>query len=143
MAFEEIEKAYQETKNEGIPLNPNTSQMIPMTPEIMRGLKAKKDEDVRKFQVQSLVKHIYSQAIYMATNTTETSYTHEFFHTSNSPDICSQNTREVLLSLRDLFPGCTVYSSALAEDHEGKLHCTEENLYTFHTIKNYITIDWS
>ncbi len=117
--------------------------MIPMTPEIMRGLKAKKDEDVRKFQVQSLVKHIYSQAIYMATNTTETSYTHEFFHTSNSPDICSQNTREVLLSLRDLFPGCTVYSSALAEDHEGKLHCTEENLYTFHTIKNYITIDWS
>lgn len=116
--------------------------MIPLTAEAMRGLKAKKDEDVRRFQVQSLVKHIYSQAVYKATTTTETSYTHQFFHTHNSPVICSQNTTEILLSLRDLFPGCTVTSSALAQDHDGTLHCIEDNLYTFHDIKYFITVDW-
>lgn len=117
--------------------------MIPVTAEAMRGLKAKKDEDVRRFQVQSLVKHIYSQAVYKATTTTETSYTHQFFHTHNSPLICSQNTREIILSLRDLFPGCTVTSSALARDHDGTLHCIEDSLYTFHDIKYFITVDWS
>lgn len=113
-----------------------------MTAEAMRGLKAKKDEDVRRFQVQSLVKHIYSQAVYKATTTSETSYTHQFFHTHNSPLICSQNTTEVVQSLRDLFPGCTVTSSALAQDHDGMLHIIEDNLYTFHNIKYFITVDW-
>jgi len=32
--------------------------MIPMSVETMRGLKAKKDEDIRRFQVQSLIKMI-------------------------------------------------------------------------------------
>ena len=113
-----------------------------MTPETMRGLKAKKDEDVRRFQVQSLVKHIYSQAVYKATTTTETSHTHQFFHTHNSPLICSQNTTEIVQSLRDLFPGCSVTSSALAQDHDGTLHVIED-IYTFHNIKYFITVDWS
>jgi hypothetical protein len=116
--------------------------MQPMTPDTMRGLKAKKDEDVRRFQVQSLVKHIYSQAVYKATTTTETSHTHQFFHTHNSPLVCSQNTTEIVQSLRELFPGCSVTSSALAQDHDGTLHVIED-INTFHNIKYFITVDWS
>lgn len=119
--------------------------MLPMTLETMRGLKAKKDEDVRRFQVQSLVKHIYSQAVYKATTTTETSYTHQCFPIHQSPEVCSQNITEVLLSLRDLFPGCSVTSSALAQDHDNTIYCVEDTDYAIysHCIKYYITVDWS
>ena len=116
--------------------------MIPMTAEIMRGLKAKKEEDVRRFQVQSLVKHIYSQAVYKATTTIDTSYTHQCFPIHQSPEICFQNITEVVLSLRDLFPGCMVTSSAFAKDHDGTLRYIEDSDYASLNINYYITVDW-
>ena len=75
--------------------------MEPINAETMRGLKAKKDEDIRRFQVLSLTKMIYAEAVAVASTTTQTSYVHPACYES-------RNSEEVIAALCDLFPGCRV-----------------------------------
>lgn len=125
--------------------------MIPVTAEAMRGLKAKKDEDVRRFQVQSLVKHIYSQAVYKATTTTETSYMHHcgMYQTFYSSELYSKSKEEVLLALRDLFPGCRVSTKKFVQRCSLTLGPAElvevDNFRIFadKSAEDYFIVDWS
>jgi hypothetical protein len=99
--------------------------MIPISIDAMRGMKAKKDEDVRRFQVLSLIKIIYAQALDKASTTTELSYIHHCSpYIQHPPEISEQNITEVLASLRYLFPGCRVTHSTI-------------------NTKEYIVVDWS
>ena len=125
--------------------------MIPMSVDTMRGLKAKKDEDVRRFQVQTLVKLIYAQAVEKASTTTETSYMHQcgMYQTFYSGELYSKNTEEVLLALRDLFPGCRVTAKKCVRRGVGGQFNYElvevDNLRTFpdKSADEYIVVDWS
>lgn len=116
----------------------------------MRGLKAKKDEDVRRFQVQKMIEMIYALAVDKASTTTETSYAHLCSpYIQHPPEISAQNMAEVIAGLRDLFPGCRVTSSKFIQEFSmtrGLLQPVEvDNIYTFAdtTARDYIIVDWS
>jgi hypothetical protein len=118
-----------------------------MSLDTMRGLKAKNDEDVRRFQVQTLVKLIYAQAVDKASTTTETSYMHHcgMYQTYYSSELYSKNTEEVLLALRDLFPGCRVSAKKFVAI-QGKLVPYEHVQADYscdHIAEHYIAVDWS
>jgi len=122
-----------------------------MSVDTMRGLKAKKDEDVRRFQVQTLVKLIYAQAVDKASTTTETSYMHQcgMYQTYYSSEVYSKNTEEVLLALRDLFPGCRVSAKKFVRRGVGGQFDYElvevDNIHIFadKSAEHYIAVDWS
>lgn len=124
--------------------------MFPVSIDTMRGMKAKKDEDVRRFQVQSLIKIIYAQALEKASTTTETSYAHLCSpYIQHPPEISVQNMAEVLAGLRDLFPGCRITAKKFNQHFSithGQLQPVEvDNIYTFAdtTARDYIIVDWS
>jgi hypothetical protein len=124
--------------------------MLPISIESMRGLKAKKDEDVRRFQVQKMIEMIYALAVDKASTTTETSYAHLCSpYIQHPPEISAQNMAEVIAGLRDLFPGCRVTSSKFIQEFSmtrGLLQPVEvDNIYTFAdtTARDYIIVDWS
>jgi hypothetical protein len=124
--------------------------MLPVSIETMRGLKAKKDEDVRRFQVQKMIEMIYALAVDKASTTTETSYAHLCSpYIQHPPEISAQNMAEVIAGLRDLFPGCRVTSSKYVTTFNSTLGAPQlvevDNIYTFadKSVKDYIIVDWS
>jgi hypothetical protein len=115
--------------------------MIPMSVETMRGLKAKKDEDIRRFQVQSLIKMIYTEAVATASTKTETYYIHPIYH--------PQNSEEVIVALCDLFPGCRVCIKKFNRICGGTVNTCQlvevDNIDVFADIsaQDCIVIDWT
>ena len=124
--------------------------MLPVSIESMRGLKAKKDEDVRRFQVQKMIEMIYALAVDKASTTTERSYAHLCSpYIQHPPEISAQNMAEVIAGLRDLFPGCRITTTKFIQEFSmthGLLQPVEvDNIYTFAdtTARDYIIVDWS
>jgi hypothetical protein len=124
--------------------------MLPVSIDSMRGLKAKKDEDVRRFQVKTLIEIIYAQALDKASTTTETSYRHLCSpYIQHPPEMSAQNMAEVLAALRDLFPGCRVttakFNHTFSMTHGLSQPIEIDNISTFadKSAKDYIIVDWS
>lgn len=121
--------------------------MLPVSIDSMRGLKAKKDEDVRRFQVQKMIEMIYAQALEKASTTTETAYAHLCSPYIQHPPV--QNIAEVLAGLRDLFPGCRVTAKKFVKRYSltlGQFDLVEvDDLRTVadKSVEHYIIVDWS
>lgn len=116
--------------------------MQPMNAETMRGLKAKKDEDIRRFQVLSLTKMIYAEAVAVASTKTETSYVHPVcYH--------PQNTEEVMIGLCDLFPGCRVSVKRFNRICGGTpstcklVEVDNMDIFADSTVQECIVVDWT
>jgi len=126
-------------KNEHIPLNPNMSHMQPITADTLRGLKAKKDEDIRRFQIQTLTKIIYEEAVAVASTTIRTSYEHPACYEP-------RNSEEIITALRDLFPDCRVSMKKFIQTLGVPVQLIEvDNLRIFadKSAHDYIVVDWS
>jgi hypothetical protein len=131
----------------------------PMSRDTMRSLKATVEEEARQAQIQKIVSDIYLRATVQAQLTTNSLYTYPVpltaqscnrginqyapcdFHTKNMPDI--------LLRLREIFPGCVVKFSLLVKGKDGKMYDVDtmhEEALPFIDMKDsneFITIDWS
>jgi hypothetical protein len=121
---------------------------IPMSRDEMRGMKAKKDEELRIEKVKNRVTHTYEQAIKYAETNAGTFYSldidpgqtckrvHQMNISinkscvgfSNSNDnyqykeyqFYKDNMTEILSGLQDLFPGCTVKLAKMCTGNDGK-----------------------
>jgi len=116
--------------------------MIPMSVDTMRGLKAKKDEDIRRFQVQSLIKMIYTEAVALASTKTDTCYIHPIYYHA-------QNSEEAVIALCDLFPGCRVSIKKFNRTCGGTVNTCQlvevDNIDIFPdiSVQDCIVIDWT
>ena len=113
----------------------------PFSRENMRTLKAQKDEEGHQRKLEEVVRNIYMSAVCFAERNTETSYRFSFLNgyqnmvniPSSIPsnhslqsipfqinkDFIVGNMDEILIRLRNLFPGCSV------------------------EYKEYVVIDWT
>ena len=115
--------------------------LTPISRDTMRGLKAEADEKIRIQEekirlenIQHIVKNIYRITVQEARTTTNTSLQIDSEKHVNLPgssmykgsDFFIKNMKEIISSLEELFPGCSVR------------HFTVN-----YTLINLITIDWS
>jgi hypothetical protein len=116
--------------------------MQPITAQAMRGLKAKKEEDIRLFQVQALTKIIYDEAVAVASTKTDTSYVHPVYYHP-------QNTQEVIIALSILFPGCRVMLQKFNRVCRGTpntcklVEVDNMDIFADSTVQDCIVVDWS
>lgn len=135
---------------------------IPVSRYTMRGLKARKDEDIRIEMLNNYVKSIYEQAILMAETTTNTTYsldidpedTYKRIQNINDPR-CSQykfykdNMEEILSSLKVLFPDCSVKLANMCSGKDRKrydISLMDEKVRSFinmHEVFECIVVDWT
>lgn len=134
---------------------------IPMSRDEMRGMKAKKDEELRIEKINRCVQMIYSQAVGIAKTSTNTSYSLDIYpqqtrkmmnmnYPYNSEyQFYKDNMTEILSSLQDLFPGCIVKLAIMCTGNDGKLYdistMDEKMLPFINQQKSFegIVIDWS
>lgn len=126
-----------------------------MSRDMMRGLKAKIEEEARLQKVKQIVYNIYNYAVQVAKTKTDTSYNYQLprlqtrtgdttidaFYTQNMPDI--------LAGLQELFLGCDVSHTLLCKGTDGKMYDIsklDEKVLPFinrDLDQSYIVIDWS
>ena len=135
---------------------------VPVTRDTLRNLKNKRDEEIRIQKVNACISKVYSDIIYTAKRSIETSYYYMLpsVPVSNStPEFHRENKEDILNGLRTLFPDCSVEYSALTliQGPDGKLYDIskmDEKVmqFAFHpSYRNnrntsqelYIVIDWS
>jgi hypothetical protein len=135
---------------------------VPVTRDILRNLKNKRDEEMRIQKVNNCISQVYSAIIQKAKTSTETSYYHMLpsFPVSKAthlpaphPEFHRENMEDILHGLRTLFPDCSVEYSTLIQGQDGKLYDIskmDEKVmqFAFHpsyrkTSQEYIVIDWS
>ena len=132
----------------------------PMSRDMMRGLKAKTEEDARREKIKQIVIGIYYNAVQLAKSKTETCYNYPLprapayqfqspvetvvtdpFYTSNIPHI--------LAGLQELFPGCYVKHTLLSKGTDGNMYDIsklDEKVLPFVNRaldEFHIVIDWS
>jgi len=139
------------------------SSLTPVSRDMMRGLKQRKDEENRiileKFrleQIQNLVKDIYNSTVHYASTKEETSaqYTvvndrgidglvrHSTSHSysamnQNHPFSITKNIKEIIAGIEELFPGCSVRHLTINDTRQRQ---DKHGNFPKQTI---ITIDWS
>ena len=135
---------------------------IPITRGEMRGMKEKKDEELRIEKINRCVQTIYQQAIKAAETSTSTTYsfdidpgqTRQKMHNINDQDVSEyifykDNMTEILVNLWSLFPGCTVKLAKMCTCKNGKRYdiSTMNNIMLafINPQKSFecIVIDWS
>jgi hypothetical protein len=120
--------------------------MLSLSRDVMRTLKAQKDEEIKNMKIDSIIKQIRSGAVQFAETNTDTIYKYmidtnnnnaNHFGGINTPSNCSskqsiwsqinkenvvENIDEILTRLRSLFPECVVeYKKiSLARGRDGK-----------------------
>ena len=138
--------------------------MIPISRETLRGLKAKKDEEIRREKIKNCVAGLYRAVICTAETTTETSYKmtlpqeeQRYDKTTKTtvkiPEFHRVNIADILSGLKELLPDCTVELVTLTRGQDGQLYdiskMDEKFLqFAFHPsfkmqAQEYIVIDWS
>ena len=120
----------------------------PITRDEMRGLKAKKDEENRLREINSIVKEIYNMTIRNAEQTSELSFK---FHIKNPAH--EKNITDILSALQVLFPDCLVEYKNQCQGLDGKwydISLIDDMMKQFIDIKKNhiqtqknIIIDWS
>ena len=124
----------------------------------MQTLKAKKDEEKRLkdeedrlARIKQIVQQIYTQAIRVAENTTNTSFQYEIPNIRNAPYNISiiANMKEIIGELETLFPDCSVKHTQMAQGRDGKLYdlsSIDEKLRPLMNVNRTvegIVVDWS
>ena len=120
----------------------------PITRDEMRGLKAKKDEENRLREINSIVNEIYRNTIHTAEHTSESSFKYPIRH-----PIHEKNITDILRALQILFPECLVEYKNQCRSLDGKwydISLIDDMMKQFinfgknpiQTQKN-IVIDWS
>lgn len=138
---------------------------IPITRDEMRGMKAKKDEELRIEKMNRCVQMIYSQAVNIAktsTNTTfsldiDTQQTRQYmpmnipmnYPPNSEYQFYKDNMTEILSGLQDLFPGCIVKLAKMCTGNDRKrydISTMDEKMLPFINQQQAfecIVIDWS
>ena len=123
--------------------------LTPITRDEMRGLKAKKDEENRLREINSIVKEIYNMTIRNAEQTSDLSFKYPIQHPAYE-----KNITDILSALQLLFPECLVEYKNLCQGLDGKwydISLIDDMMKQFinmtknshiQTQKN-IVIDWS
>ena len=139
--------------------------MQPLTPISrynMRVLKAKVDEEARLKRVDSIVRGIYTQAVGAAqkgetsfkmeipkTNQMRTDTNNRQYNVYASDPFYIVNMRDILSSLQELFPACTVSNSTLSKGTDGNFYdisSLDEKVLPFINRaldQSFIVVDWS
>ena len=132
----------------------------PMTRDTMRSLKATVEEELRLAQIQKIVAVIYLRATTQAKLSTDSLYTYALPLTAQPVDgarikkyapcdFHTKNMSDILLSLRDIFPGCVVKHARLVKGRDGVMYdvdTIDQKVLPFIDINDsneYITVDWS
>ena len=120
----------------------------PIARDEMRGLKAKKDEENRLREINSIVNEIYRNTIHTAEHTSESSFKYPIRH-----PIHQNNITDILSALQILFPECLVEYKNLCQGLDGKwydISLIDDMMKQFINMKNShiqtqknIVIDWS
>ena len=137
-----------------------------MSRDTMRSLKATVEEEARLAQIQKIVAVIYLRATMQAQLTTNSLYTYTVPSVESGKrginptngvsiiqyapcDFHTKNMSDILLRLREIFPGCVVKFSLLVKGKDGKMYDVDtmhEEALPFIDMKDsneFITIDWS
>ena len=120
----------------------------PITRDEMRGLKAKKDEENRLREINSIVKEIYNMTIRNAEQTSDLSFKYPIQHPTYE-----KNITDILSALQVLFPECLIEYKNQCQGLDGKwydISLIDDLMQTFIDIKKNhiqtqknIIIDWS
>ena len=120
----------------------------PITRDEMRGLKAKKDEENRLREINSIVKEIYNMTIRNAEQTSDLSFKYPIQHPTYE-----KNITDILSALQVLFPECLIEYKNQCQGLDGKwydISLIDDLMQTFIDMKNgliqtqkNIIIDWS
>ena len=120
----------------------------PITRDEMRGLKAKKDEENRLREINSIVKEIYNMTIRNAEQTSDLSFKYPIQHPTYE-----KNITDILSALQLLFPECLIEYKNQCQGLDGKCYdisLIDDLMQTFIDIKKNhiqtqknIIIDWS
>lgn len=120
---------------------------IPMSRDEMRGMKAKRDEEMRIESIIKSVESIYRSAINVAKTSTNTNYSldmHKSYY-----QFYEDNMEEILSGLKDLFPDCTVKLAKMCTGNDGKrydISTMDEKMLPFINQRQTvecIVVDWS
>jgi hypothetical protein len=104
--------------------------MEPLTREILRGLKEKRDEEELIKNIEKWVKTIYEYAHYSASRNSETYYKFSLqSYSIRSIETMKANMGTILEKLQDLFPDSRVY-------YESRINLVEN-------LEEFIMIDWT
>ena len=122
--------------------------LTPITRDEMRGLKAKKDEESRLREINSIVNEIYTRTILTAQQTSELSFKYPIQDSTREKYIT-----DILSALQVLFPDCLVEYKNQCQGLDGKwydISLIDETMKQFIDIKKNriqtqknIIIDWS
>lgn len=98
--------------------------LTPISRESMRGLKAKRLDEDRIYQINHIVDQIYRKAVHTATNTNDSKYLHMLpMLGRDSYEFYRTNMAEIIGCVKSLFPDCSVEHKILTGE--------------------YIVVDWS
>jgi len=130
---------------------------IPMTREVMRGLKAATDEKNRLKDIKDIVSSFYGSAVNRATTTDETSIQLQLRQSTLYDH--GQGIKPLLFNTRDktdikthlqvLFPDSSIEYKRLTQGNDGKLYdisTVNQNILPFIHVnqsQEYLVIDWS
>jgi hypothetical protein len=142
--------------------------VVPVDRMTLLSMKAMKDETDRRKQVDDLIASIYKQVLYVATNSTRTSYQQVVPRNSVSREKFSRpivgrgnsentemhplykaNMEEILRRLQELFPDSLVSHTLMAQGTDGimydisRLDDTALPFVNQTLSQSYINIDWS
>lgn len=131
----------------------------PVSRDVMRSLKAQKDEEARLKLINGIVAAIYANAINVAKTTTDTSYQYQLPRNyqiaprtqeqeQEQSCVVRENMAEILSSLQNLFPGCSVEYTKLSRGHDGKMYNISKmdekyRMLVTQQSHDYIVVDWS
>jgi hypothetical protein len=120
----------------------------PIARDEMRGLKAKKDEENRLREINSIVNEIYRKSIETAEHTSDLSFKYTMRYPTHE-----KNITDILSALQLLFPECLVEYKNLCQGLDGKwydISLIDDMMKQFINMKNShiqtqknIVIDWS
>ena len=141
--------------------------LVPISRDMMRDLKAQKDEEKRQvleknriYGIKTIILTIYSSARRIAETTDDLSYAYPLptmyareegttVHPSRSSEFHTTNMDDILGGLWDLFPDCSVLNTTLSRGQDGKMYDIskmDEKIRPFidtRKSQEYIVIDWS
>jgi hypothetical protein len=135
-------------------------QLKPISREGMQTLKVVKQDIHKRTQLDSIIRHIYQEAVSKASNSLARTYreaitinTKDYTMSINNIPFERVDIQGIISKLRELFPECSVEHTMLSRGQDGKLYdlakMEEKALQSVLPFVNrtkdqaYIIIDWS
>jgi hypothetical protein len=125
----------------------------------LQGLRANKIEEDREKVISHFMNEIKTRVVETAKNTDERVYNYDYMNQSSqrmlfgstyTNDIILDNLADILLRLRDIFPGCVVTYTECQRAYDGKYYdpsTVPESLLVRHMgnfgTRKRFTIDWT